>query len=59
MLPALIFRTLRSANKRCIAKFCWNFGVKGMLSVERFKRRLRRGGRSRRIRRWRSITGRW
>jgi MoaA/NifB/PqqE/SkfB family radical SAM enzyme len=43
MLPALAFRTLRSADKRCIAKFVWNFGVKGMLSVERFKRRLKRG----------------
>ena len=43
MLPALAFRTLRSANKRCIAKFVWNFGIKGMLSVERFKRRLKRG----------------
>jgi len=28
---------------RCLAKFLWNFGVKGMLSVERFKRRIRRG----------------
>ncbi|MBM3830857.1 MAG: radical SAM protein, partial [Verrucomicrobia bacterium] len=43
MLPALALRTLRSADKRCIAKFVWNFGVKGMLSVERFKRRLKRG----------------
>ncbi|MDB6064729.1 MAG: Radical domain protein [Pedosphaera sp.] len=43
MLPRLIFRTLRSANKRCIAKFAWNFGVKGMLSVEKFKRRIKRG----------------
>ena len=43
MLPELIFRTLRSANKRCLAKFCWNFGVKGMLSVEKFKRRIKRG----------------
>src|SRR5947208_1505493 len=43
MLPALLFRTLRSANKRCLAKFCWNFGVKGMLSVEKFKRRIKRG----------------
>ncbi len=43
MLPQLIFRTLRSANKRCIAKFLWNFGWKGMLSVEKFKRRLKRG----------------
>jgi MoaA/NifB/PqqE/SkfB family radical SAM enzyme len=43
MLPRLIFRTLRSADKRCIAKFLWNFGVKGMLSVEKFKRRIKRG----------------
>ena len=43
MLPQLIFRTLRSANQRCLAKFCWNFGVKGLLSVEKFKRRLKRG----------------
>src|SRR6266436_3551488 len=43
MLPALIFRTLRSADKRCIAKFLWNFGFKGMLSVEKFKRRIKRG----------------
>ena len=43
MLLALAFRTLRSADKRCIAKFVWNFGIKGMLSVERFKRRLKRG----------------
>ena len=43
MLPALAIRTLRSADKRCIAKFLWNFGVKGMLSVEKFKRRIKRG----------------
>jgi len=43
MLPSLIFRTLRSADKRCIAKFLWNFGVKGLLSVEKFKRRIKRG----------------
>jgi MoaA/NifB/PqqE/SkfB family radical SAM enzyme len=43
MLPQLIFRTLRSANKRCLTKFAWNFGVKGMLSVEKFKRRIKRG----------------
>ena len=43
MLPRLIYRTLRSADSRCLRKFIWNFGVKGMLSVERFKRRLRRG----------------
>ena len=43
MFPTLALRTLRSADKRCIAKFVWNFGWKGMLSVERFKRRLKRG----------------
>src|SRR5438445_5557969 len=41
MLPSLIFRTLRSADKRCLAKFAWNFGVKGMLSVDKFKRRIK------------------
>ncbi len=43
MVPQLIFRTLRSADKKCLAKFCWNFGVKGLLSVEKFKRRIKRG----------------
>ena len=43
MLPRLIFRTLRNADKRCIWKFLWNFGVKGMLSVEKFKSRIKRG----------------
>ncbi|MGE4182406.1 MAG: radical SAM/SPASM domain-containing protein [Limisphaerales bacterium] len=43
MLPALVFRTLRTARPRCLGKFAWNFGVKGLLSVEKFKRRLRRG----------------
>lgn len=43
MLPRLVYRTVRSADKRCVAKFLWNFGVKGMLSVEKFKRRIRDG----------------
>jgi MoaA/NifB/PqqE/SkfB family radical SAM enzyme len=43
MLPALVFRTLRTADPRCLAKFLWNFGWKGLLSVEKFKRRLKRG----------------
>ncbi len=43
MFPALALRTLRSAHPRCLWKFAWNFGWKGMLSVERFKRRLRKG----------------
>jgi len=43
VLPQLVFRTLRTADPKCIGKFLWNFGVKGMLSVERFKQRLKRG----------------
>ena len=43
MLPTLVYRTLRTASPRCVMKFAWNFGVKGLLSVERFKRRIRRG----------------
>jgi len=43
MLPRLIFRTLRNADKRCLWKFAWNFGVKGLVSVEKFKRRIKRG----------------
>lgn len=43
MLPTLVMRTLRTANFRCIRKFAWNFGVKGLVSVERFKRRIKRG----------------
>src|SRR6201993_2442218 len=43
MLPSLIFRTLRTADRRCLTKFLWNFGVKGMWSVQKFKRRIKRG----------------
>ncbi len=43
MLPSLVFRALRSADPKCLWKFSWNFGVKGLLSVERFKRRIKRG----------------
>ncbi|MBI2928866.1 MAG: radical SAM protein [Verrucomicrobia bacterium] len=43
MFPSLAFRTLRTADPRCLAKFAWNFGVKGALSVEKFKRRIKRG----------------
>ena len=43
MLPRLVLRTLRSADKRCLWKFTWNFGVKGLLSVEKFKRRIKKG----------------
>ena len=43
MLPRLTSRILRTTDKRCLWKFAWNFGVKGMLSVEQFKRRIKRG----------------
>src|SRR5260221_14493043 len=43
MLPRLVFRTLRNADKRCLWKFAWNFGVKGLVSVEKFKGRIQRG----------------
>jgi MoaA/NifB/PqqE/SkfB family radical SAM enzyme len=43
MFPKLAYRILRSTDPRLLWKFAWNFGVKGMLSVERFKRRIRRG----------------
>jgi MoaA/NifB/PqqE/SkfB family radical SAM enzyme len=43
MFPKLAARILGSTDLRCLAKFGWNFGVKGLLSVERFKRRLARG----------------
>ena len=43
MFPTLALRTLRTADRRCLAKFAWNFGLKGALSVEKFKRRIKRG----------------
>lgn len=43
MLPRLATRIVRTVDTRCLWKAAWNFGVKGMLSVERFKRRIKRG----------------
>jgi MoaA/NifB/PqqE/SkfB family radical SAM enzyme len=43
MFFQLATRVLRSTDKRLLWKFAWNFGVKGMWSVEKFKRRARRG----------------
>src|SRR5437867_7485780 len=43
MFPALATRILRTTDRRCLARWCWNFGVKGMLSVETFKGRIKRG----------------
>src|SRR5205809_2041087 len=39
MLKRMMFET----DKRLLWKLAWNMGLKGMLSVERLKRRLRRG----------------
>jgi MoaA/NifB/PqqE/SkfB family radical SAM enzyme len=43
MFPQLALRILRTTDPRCLGKFLWNFGVKGVLSIERFKRRIARG----------------
>src|SRR5437773_6643 len=43
MFTSLATRILRTTDKRCLWKFGMNFGIKGMLSVERFKRRIRGG----------------
>jgi MoaA/NifB/PqqE/SkfB family radical SAM enzyme len=43
MLLQLARRMLLETDKRLLWKLAWNMGVKGMLSVERHKRRLRRG----------------
>jgi MoaA/NifB/PqqE/SkfB family radical SAM enzyme len=43
MLLKLAARLLRETDKRLLWKLFWNMGIKGMLSVERHKRRLRKG----------------
>ena len=43
MFPSLALRILRTTDMRCLGKFMWNFGVKGLLSIEKFKRRIKRG----------------
>jgi MoaA/NifB/PqqE/SkfB family radical SAM enzyme len=43
MFPSLALRILRTTDPRLLWKFTWNFGVKGMWSVEKFKRRIKRG----------------
>src|SRR5579885_2610977 len=43
MLLRMAKRMLLETDKRLLWKLAWNMGVKGMLSVERHKRRLRRG----------------
>ncbi len=36
-------RVLLETNKRLVAKFLWNMGVKGTLSVIKYKRRMKKG----------------
>jgi MoaA/NifB/PqqE/SkfB family radical SAM enzyme len=43
MLLKLTRRLLRHTDRRALWKLAWTMGVKGALSVERHKRRLRRG----------------
>ena len=43
MFPSLALRILRTTDPRLLGKFLWNFGVKGLLSVEKFKSRIKRG----------------
>jgi len=39
----LASRTLATADKRHLAKFLWNFGFKGVRSVQHFKKRMENG----------------
>ena len=43
MVIRLASRILREADKRVLWKFVWNFGYKGMRSVQQFKKRLKKG----------------
>ena len=45
ILPSLQYagRVLRTADKRHLAKFMWNFGVKGIHSVNLYKKRMKEG----------------
>jgi len=43
MVFSLTSRILRTTDPRILARFGWNFGVKGVRSIQRFKKRARRG----------------
>jgi MoaA/NifB/PqqE/SkfB family radical SAM enzyme len=43
MLPQLAYRMLTETDLRLLRKFAWNFGFKGMRSVQRFKSRIKQG----------------
>lgn len=43
MVAQLTYRMLTEVDKRLLFKFAYNFGFKGMRSVQRYKRRLKKG----------------
>ncbi len=43
MLPQLSWRILQTVDPKLLWKFNWNFGVKGIRSIQRFKSRLKEG----------------
>ena len=43
MLMQLTKRMVTETDRRLLWKFAWNFGYKGMRSVQKFKKRLKRG----------------
>ena len=43
MLPRLAFRIIRTTDPKSLWKFLVNFGIRGAISLRRFKRRLRKG----------------
>lgn len=43
MLTKLAWRVLRTADRRCLRKFAWNFGVMGARSLWLFRRRMKKG----------------
>ena len=43
MLLSLATRILSTTDSRALAKMAWNFGWKGMRSVQRYKKRLKKG----------------
>src|SRR5207249_12171046 len=43
MLLKMAKRLLFETDKRLLLKLAWNMGLKGMLSVEKHKRRLKKG----------------
>ena len=43
MFPSLALRILKTTDPRCLGKFLWNFGYKGVRSIQLFKKRIKRG----------------